>query len=144
MASTEPVSGSCLCGAVRFSIQIPVLFCGHCHCTMCQRNHGAAYVTWIAVTRDQLRFDEGEHALTRYPSSDHGFRSFCSHCGSSLFFESTHHADRVDIPLANLHGPVDKQPQLHVHFDDRASWVHAEDGLPRLGGETGMEPLKAD
>ncbi len=144
MASPETTTGSCLCGAIRFSLRLPTLFCGHCHCTMCQRNHGAGYVTWIGIQRDQLSIDQGESTLTRYESSDHGSRSFCSRCGSSLFCESTHHVDRVDIPLANLHGPIDKFPQLHVYFDDRALWVHAEDGLPRLGGESGMEPLNDD
>ena len=38
-----------ICGTVEFSVALPTLFCGHCHCTMCQRNHGAAYVTWFGV-----------------------------------------------------------------------------------------------
>jgi hypothetical protein len=44
--------------------------------------------------------------------------------------------------LANLHGPIDREPQLHVYFDDRAEWVAVDDGLPRLGGKTGLEPIR--
>jgi hypothetical protein len=109
---------------------------------MCQRNHGAGYVTWLGVPRDQLRVEKGEERLVRYDSSDHGCRSFCGGCGTSLFCESTHHPDQVDIPLANMHGPIDLAPQAHVYFDDRADWVFADDGLPRLGGESGMEPIE--
>ena len=56
--NTPPVQGACLCGAVRFQVTLPTLFCVHCHCTMCQRNHGAAYVTWFGVPKDQTRIDD--------------------------------------------------------------------------------------
>ena len=142
MTHQKRVSGSCLCGSVVFRVELPSLFCGHCHCTMCQRNHGAAFVTWFGVPRQQLSIDSGKDDLVVHCSSDHGTRSFCRHCGSSLFCESSHHPDRVDIPLANVHGPIDRPPQLHVYYDDRANWLESQDDLPRLGGETGMEPIK--
>jgi hypothetical protein len=49
----------------------------------------------------------------------------------------------VDIVLANMHGPIDRVPEVHIFFDDRADWVVVNDGLPRLGGATGMEPPKS-
>ncbi len=140
----QKVSGACLCGSVRFHVELPSLFCAHCHCSMCRRHHGAGYVTWFGVERGRLFVDAGDGELERYASSDHGTRSFCRRCGSSLFFESTHHPERVDVVLANMDGAIDREPQLHVHFDDRAPWVTVSDGLPRLGGRTGMEPCKED
>jgi len=139
----EPVHGACLCGAVRFSVRLPTLFCVHCHCTMCQRNHGAGFVTWFAVPDAHLRVEQGESTLVRYASSSHGTRSFCGRCGSSLFCVSSHHPDQTDVVLANMEGPIDRPPQAHVFFDDRAGWVAAGDDLPKLGGPTGMEPVKA-
>ena len=135
------VSGACLCGSVRFEVTMPSLFCAHCHCSICRRSHGAGYVTWFAVPRAQLRITEGESELVRYQSSEHGTRSFCGRCGSSLFFESTLGGDRVDIALANMEGPIDREPQLHAFFDCRADWVTVGDSLPRLGGKSGVEPL---
>jgi len=142
MSSETHVTGTCLCGAVRFSVQLPVLFCGHCHCSMCRRSHGAGYVTWFSLPRAQFQLDSGDAGLTTFRSSAHGTRSFCSRCGSSLFCESTHHPDTVDIVLANMHGPIGQAPQSHIYFDDRADWVIVNDGLPRLGGVTGLEPVK--
>src|SRR5919201_2326820 len=110
MTSNE-VHGGCLCGTVRFTVTTPTLFCGHCHCSMCRRNHGAAYVTWIALLRSQLSIESGAEQLTRYESSEHGSRSFCSRCGSSLFCVSSLHPDIVDIPLANMDGPIDRGPE---------------------------------
>ena len=88
---SKAVSGSCFCGAVRFEVELPTVFCAHCHCSMCRRAHGAGFVTWFGVERERLRLLGGEDALVRYRSSDQGTRSFCGTCGSTLFCESTRH-----------------------------------------------------
>ena len=142
--SQETVSGSCFCGAVGFEVTLPSLISAHCHCSMCRRSHGAGYVTWFTLPKTQWRVTVGEGDLTRYQSSEHGTRSFCGRCGSSLFCESTRHPGKIDIVLANMDGPIDRPPQVHVYFDDRADWVFAEDDLPRLGGETGLEPIEPE
>ena len=90
------LSGSCFCGAIRFSVTPPTLFCGHCHCSMCRRSHGAAFVTWFAVPPERFLL-ERDAELARFASSTHGTRSFCRRCGSTLFCESSHHPDVVDI-----------------------------------------------
>ncbi len=141
MTFPAKASGSCLCGEIRFAASLPSLFCVHCHCSICRRNHGAGYVTWFAVPRKQLVVESGADHLARYESSAHGTRSFCRRCGSSLFCESTHDPDRVDIALGAMCESIDRQPELHVYFDSRASWIKIGDDLPRLGGKTGMEAL---
>ena len=140
MMSSATVSGSCLCGTVRFEVDLPTLFCGHCHCTMCQRAHGAGYVTWFGVPYERFRQVAGEDRLVRYRSSDHGTRSFCGTCGSTLFCESANHPGWIDVVLANLQGDIDRAPEGHFYFDDRARWVMIADQLPRFGGPTGLEP----
>jgi hypothetical protein len=140
MESTS-VPGACLCGAVRFEIRLPPMFCAHCHCSICRRGHGAGYVTWVGAFADGFRLLAGENHLVRYRSSDHGTRSFCGICGSTLFFTSAHDPGRIDVVLANLQGEADLRPQFHAYFGDRAAWVEVNDGLPRLGGVTGLEPL---
>lgn len=139
--TARPVSGACLCGTVRFTITPPTLFCAHCHCTQCRRAHGAAFVTWVGVLKEQFAITAGGDQLSQYRSSPQGTRSFCRVCGSSLFFASLEHPDRVDVVLANLQGGVDRGPEMHVFFDDRAPWVAVGDALPRLGGASGYEPL---
>ena len=86
--------------------------------------------------------DQGREQLTRYQSSEHGSRSFCSRCGSSLFCVSDHLPDVVDVPLANMDGPIDRVPETHLYFDDRASWTVVGDALPRRGGASGLDPIE--
>jgi hypothetical protein len=109
---------------------------------MCRRNHGAGFVTWFAVPYAQFRIVRGSGQLRRFVSSDHGTRSFCGICGSSMFCESTRHPEYIDIVLANMESPIDREPQMHIFFSDRAAWVHVADSLPKLGGESGQEPTE--
>jgi hypothetical protein len=134
------VTGGCLCGRVRFEIELPTLFCAHCHCSICRKAHGSGYVTWTAVPYARFRVTAGAEGLRRYDSSQHGWRSFCGTCGSHMLCESKTHPEHIDIALGSLDGEIDRVPELHVFVDDRASWADVSDGLPRLGGATGMEP----
>jgi hypothetical protein len=137
------VNGGCLCGRVRFEIELPTLFCAHCHCSMCRKAHGAGFVTWTAVPYTQFRVTAGADALRRYDSSEHGWRSFCGTCGSNMLCESTRHPEHIDVALGALDGEIDRSPSLHVFVDDRVRWSNLDDGLPRLGGVTGLEPKKS-
>jgi hypothetical protein len=109
---------------------------------MCQRSNGAGHVTWIALPARQLRIDRGEDQLVRYASSDHGTRQFCSRCGSALLCQIDERPDEVDIPLANLEPGSGIEPQAHIYVSDRASWTVIDDGLPQLGGKTGLETIE--
>lgn len=141
MADGAIARGACLCRAVQFELRLPTLFCCHCHCTMCRRAHGAGYVTWVGVAVGQWRVTAGTDCLRVYASSDHGRRSFCITCGSTLSYESTHHPERIDVALANFDDPIDRSPEFHVFFSDHAPWTVIGDDLMKLGGAGGFDPL---
>jgi hypothetical protein len=142
MTETNLIHGACLCGGVRFEITPPTRFCAHCHCTMCRRAHAAPLVTWSGVPDGQFRITEGEALLSRYASSDHATRSFCSRCGTPLLFASSRWPGEVHVATGSLIDPPDRKPAGHVHFSDHASWFDVEAHLPKYGGATGMEPLE--
>ena len=140
--SPTAIPGSCFCGAVRFVIEPPAGICCHCHCPMCRRLHGAAYVTWVEMPRAQVEITAGADRLRTFDSSSHGRRSFCTQCGSALFCELDARAGYIDVVVANLEGDFELPPQLHIFYDHRASWTVVADDLPRLGGDSGMEPIE--
>ncbi len=133
------VTGSCFCGAVKFEIELPTLFCGHCHCSMCRRPHGASFVTWTGVPPERFKLTAGEQDIARFGSSEKGTRSFCRNCGSQIFCQTE--PEVIDIALAALHGKIDRRPEAHYYYDSRADWTVVNDDLPKLGGKSGMEPL---
>jgi hypothetical protein len=116
------VTASCLCGAVQLEIGLPTLWCAHCHCSLCRRAHGAAFVTWFGVAAGRFSVAAGRDLLERYVSSAGATRSFCRRCGSTLTFESTRWPGEVHVVLANADGPIDREPQAHVYWDDHVAW----------------------
>jgi hypothetical protein len=134
------IPGACLCGAVRFEVAGPLDRVAHCHCTICQRAHGAAFVTWAALPEERVRVTAGDGHLVRYRSSEIGTRSFCDTCGSSMFCSLDTHPGVIDVALGCLAPDHGAAARAHLFWDDRAPWVELDDGLPRLGGKSGREP----
>lgn len=124
----QTVSGGCLCGAVRFEAALPSLWCAHCHCSLCRRAHGAAFVTWVGL-RDEGVTLTGEPRW--YASSPGAERGFCAVCGSTLFFRSTRWPGELHVVLASFDGPIDRAPQAHVFTATQVDWITLGDALPR-------------
>jgi hypothetical protein len=120
---TTTYQGSCLCGQVRFAITPPTKWCAHCHCTMCRRAHGAAFVTWIGVPEQQFEFIAGRDAVQWFASSPEARRGHCRHCGSPLFFRSARWPGEIHVVRANVPGEIDRRPDQHVHTDTRVDWL---------------------
>jgi len=124
-------SGKCLCGAVSFSMEFPTKWVAHCHCTKCQRGHGAAFVTWVGAEVSQVTIHDQDGLLNWYSSSEGAERGSCSRCGSSLFFRSSKWPGELHIARANFTDPIDREPQGHAYYDTHVEWVTVADDLPR-------------
>lgn len=124
-------SGACLCGAVEFDAAMPSLWVAHCHCTRCQRAHGAAFVTWVGVDAARSTVRDPHSLLRWYAPAGAGERGFCSRCGSTLFFRSERWPGELHIARALFGDPVDKAPQMHGYYDTHVDWLEVRDDLPK-------------
>jgi len=82
-------------------------------------------------------FEASQLAVTagvpaRFESSPGTRRSFCSKCGTSLFFEADSLPGLVDVTVASLDEPNDVPPQMHIWDTHRLDWVQTRDSLPRF------------
>ena len=127
----DSAHGRCLCGDIRFSAELPSKWVAHCHCTMCRRSGGAAFITWVGMEHSRCRIEDPQQRLHWYASSPGAERGFCSRCGSSMFFRSQRWPGEIHITLANFDTPVDRVPQAHVFWDTHVDWVALGDELPR-------------
>src|SRR4051794_24450729 len=116
------VVGSCLCGGVRYEVQLPSKYVAHCHCSECRRAGGAPFVTWLGSWEDRVRVTSGAENLLRYCRPPDSSRDFCRVCGSQLFFRCDRWPGEVHITRATLPDDVDRQPEAHAFFSDRAPW----------------------
>ena len=129
MNDSSQVKGSCLCGAVKFGLELPSKWCAHCHCTLCRKSHGAGYVTWVGFEESRFTLLEGQQELTWYASTPGAQRGFCNNCGSSLFFKSGKWAGEIHVALGSLDSSIDRKPQAHVFHDTHVDWMALDDAL---------------
>lgn len=80
-------TGSCMCGAVRFTISVPVTETAACHCSMCRKWSGGVYMA-VQLPADSVEI-EGADAIRFFASSPWAERAFCGTCGSNLFYRVT-------------------------------------------------------
>jgi hypothetical protein len=133
------IRGSCLCGVVRYEISGSFAGAGHCHCSICQKSHGAAFATWAFVDPDAFRWTSGADALVRYASSPGRERCFCGKCGSPL--ASVHHGKVGEVVLASVDGDPGVRPREHIFVGSKASWDEIADALPQHPAwPPGLEP----
>jgi hypothetical protein len=126
------IRGSCLCGGVRFEVDLPFLRASHCHCSRCRKHSGAFGGTQGRVPREQFRLLGGEELIRVYRPEGGMVKAFCSECGSSLFGGTWPEGDEVSIRLGALDGDPGIRPQYHQFVDSKAVWNEIpNDGLPR-------------
>jgi hypothetical protein len=135
------MKGQCYCGKVRYEVTGPLKFVAHDHCAICRKISGAAFVTWAGVKEPQMELTDSESSLSVFRSTPDAERSFCSHCGSHLFFRSTRWPGEVHFTVSTLTDPLEHKPQANVFFTDRAPWIDGCESLPKYGGKSGTEPL---
>jgi len=124
------VQGSCLCGIVRYGVDVPIGMMSHCHCSMCRKHHGALFATFVATPAKQFRWLAGEGEVKTYPSSSNGRRSFCGKCGSAAPIVIPE-IDMASIPAGNLEGDLGIKPQCHMFVGSKAVWHAITDDLPQ-------------
>ena len=133
MSAPDALTGRCLCGAIAYRIAGPPRLVSHCHCSICRRWSGAAFLTWVTVLRERFALLRGELAVFR--SSDHGWRGFCAGCGTPLASGSSRYARWIEVSAGSLDEPGSIAPERHVFWPDHLAWLRVEDGLPHHAGD---------
>jgi hypothetical protein len=129
-AGGEPVTGGCLCGAVRYRVKGPVRAAlSACHCSQCRRHHGALGVFSSA---DAAAVEiEGVDKLRWYRSSDGARRAFCRVCGSKLFWQEVGGA-ALDIAAGSFDRPAGLKLARHIYVASKGDYYELLDDLPKF------------
>ncbi|KKC36521.1 aldehyde-activating protein [Devosia epidermidihirudinis] len=120
--------GSCLCGAIHFTVEGDLPKASACHCTKC-RKHTGHYEAGIDVPKAAVAIS-GEDRITWFQSSEKVRRGFCSVCGSSLFFDPIH-LDWIGLMLGSFDGPTNTRIALHIFVADKGDYYDLNDGVPQ-------------
>ena len=135
-------TGGCMCGAVRFTAtEVPDTF-GACHCEMCRRWAGSAFLG-VSVPVSSVTWP-GEPHIRTLQSSDWAERAWCQRCGTGLYYHVTDgpHSANYEIPIGILDDAsgldfaseifIDHKPAAYAFAGDRTRLTRAET-LARFG-----------
>jgi hypothetical protein len=129
----EPLTGSCLCGAVRFEVTEPFQTAGYCHCKRCQRRSGTLSTLNGTVAAEGFRIVAGADALRAWQPPDGRSKSFCVHCGGHVYSGERDGDPVVGVRLGAIDGDPGVRPEWHQWVESAPEWDPLpEDGLPRF------------
>ncbi|HEX2558633.1 GFA family protein [Phenylobacterium sp.] len=133
---TQPITGGCQCGAIRFRVDGELGEATICHCRMCQKAFGALYGPFVRVKLAELTWTRGEPA--RFQSSNKVRRGFCRDCGTPLTYEEDQ--EIIDLTIGAFDDPTPIRPVKQLATDRAVPWVHEVPAIPHrpIGGSKGL------
>ena len=130
------ITGSCLCGGVRFEIDGGLTPIQYCHATRCRKATGSAFASEVAANASHLRWTSGEDLVTVYEApllrEPPAYRNaFCRVCGSPVpvALEGT---GFVVLHAGVLDGDPATRPFRHIFVGQGAPWHEITDEMPRF------------
>jgi hypothetical protein len=126
------LTGSCICGAVRFRIRPPFSKFAHCHCQRCRKATGAAHATNIYITPGQFAWTAGQDSVLQFdlPAATSFSLWFCRHCGCPVP-RLSRSRKTVVVPAGSLDDHPADRPRARIFCDSEAPWACVAADLPR-------------
>ena len=137
--SAVQAEGRCVCAGVRFEIDVPAVWAWHDHGASSRPAQGCAYATYIGSWKSRFRMLAGETLVSRYEDpATAAARSFCSRCGTPLFYERGRAPKMLNIPRALFESRTGREPRYHLNLDEAPDWAYRQEPLEPLKGYPGV------
>lgn len=130
MTDTDPLSGGCACGAVRYSVNAAPMFQFHCQCRDCQRASGTGHGSAMAVAKSAVEISGELRFFDQAGDSGNIVaRGFCPTCGSPVLNRNSGYADNLYIHAASLDDSGRFTPSRVVFRASAQPWDHMDPAL---------------
>ena len=140
------LNGACFCGKVTFRVEGPQIFSMYCHCTTCQKLHGAPFVHFLGFPKPNVQVTGGRASIVEVASSKGMNRYSCGVCSARVYNENlSEDSGFIGVPAMALERGADGKivdmekiaPTGHIFYDDRV--VDMDDDLPKFKAFPGGE-----
>lgn len=120
--NNSKATGSCNCGAVTFSIGVPITDVYICHCSICRKSTGGTGIAVTVVANSSFTWLSGQADICCWHKPNHDWlKQFCQHCGSPL--PGANDSDRTFIPVGLLDNGIETlSVKHHIWVDSKANW----------------------
>lgn len=127
-----PITGGCLCGALRYQISKQPFGQANCHCRACQHATGGAYAPVLLVPTEGFAII-GEYCqyLSKGDSGHDVARAFCGRCGTTVFAHTTRVETMRPVYAVTLDHPEQFRPELDAWVEFAQPWVSMDPDLPK-------------
>jgi hypothetical protein len=137
-SSASPLTGSCACGLVRFTVSQPPDAAAYCHCTRCQKRTGTATQASARVAPGTVTITEGEEYIGQWAPPGGMAKAFCRECGSHLFGRNPETGVVGAVRMSAFDSDPGVRPMAHQFVAYAAEWEPIpDDGLPRFDERAG-------
>jgi hypothetical protein len=131
------LSGSCLCGSIKYSVDADPIMTAACHCKDCQKQTGTAYSVIVGVPAAAVSVD-GDTMKTFVTTGQESHQSvnrhFCGNCGSPLMTNADVMPELTFIKGGTLDDPSCVEVGAEIWCDSRASTSVLGADLPKMPG----------
>lgn len=128
----EALNGQCLCGSVKFTAVPAEQTMGVCHCGMCRRWTGGAF---MSVNCDDSVSFASDTDVGSFKGTSWGERKFCKACGSTILWQ-THDGKNQHVSIHAFDDPaafefanqifIDKKPHTYEFANQTKNMTEAE------------------
>ena len=117
-------TASCDCGQLRAEVTGEPVRVSVCHCDECQRRTGSVFAVQARFPREAVHLKGEGTEFVR--TNDEGAKcrfTFCSTCGSTVFYVEERREEHIAIPVGGFADPTFPSPTVSVYEESSHPWV---------------------
>ncbi len=138
--TTPAYSGSCQCGAVRYTCTAEAVGTCNCHCKDCQGFSGSTHVPWFAVPEAAVTITgDVKFYQTVSDSGRNVRRAHCTACGMPLYGISEG-SGVIAFTAVSLDDPSWFTPAVDIFIESAHAWDKIDPDTPNFPHMPPMEP----
>lgn len=121
--SEQTLTGSCLCGSLKYRVSGAPKRFYHCHCSRCRKSTGTGHASNLFIEGGTLEWEGDTSLIRKYklPEAKRFTRTFCDTCGGPLP-RAIPETDLVFVPAGTLDDEPGINPQARIFVGSRAAW----------------------
>lgn len=120
------ITGSCLCGHIKYEYSGELGPSSYCHCSDCRKESGSAYnvVTHLEEDTFKISSENDTKSFTKISESgDKISRHFCPNCGSPIYSTPKKHPGYIWVRSGTLDNPDLVKPSHQSWTDSKVAWA---------------------
>jgi hypothetical protein len=133
MSNETRITGSCLCGALRYEATAPPRAMGLCFCADCRKASGSGYIPFAVFTSESLHIT-GPMISHSWPSQSgrDAIRNSCAICAGLVFGGPLGKTESHTIYVGSADDPSWFEPTMAIFARNLPSWVVVPPGLKQF------------